>query len=63
MNPTDHLHSQANAHDALYDHIERELRALTHARLDGCDGPPRPCVDEFADNVPVRLHAPPRRLM
>jgi hypothetical protein len=58
MTPADHLLSQVNAHDAFYDQIERELRALTIARLDGIEGAPRQAVDEFADGQPLRL--PPR---
>ncbi|MDN4052867.1 hypothetical protein QPK32_07240 [Massilia sp. YIM B02763] len=63
MNPTDHFLSQVNAREALYDQIERELRALTIARLDGTDGAPRQAVDEFADDYPLcfRMPPPPRR--
>ena len=58
MNPTDHPSSQANAHDALCDQVERELRALTIARLDGGDGTPRRCVDEFADEFLAHFQMP-----
>lgn len=61
MNPSDHFISQSNAHDALYDQIERELRALTIARIDGTDGAPRQVVDEFADDYPLCFRRPPPR--
>ncbi|MFK3736496.1 hypothetical protein [Massilia sp. TN1-12] len=61
MNPTDHFLSQVSARDALYDQIERELRALTIARLDGTDGAPRQVVDEFADDYPLCFRMPPPR--
>jgi hypothetical protein len=58
MNPIDDHPSQANAPDALCDQVERELRALTIARLDGCDGMPRRCVDEFADEFLAHFQMP-----
>jgi hypothetical protein len=37
--------------DALFDQIERELAALTHAPLDAVADPaPQVCVDEFSDD-------------
>lgn len=61
MNSTNYPCFPAGAHDALFDHIECQLRALTTAPLDARDTAPRRCVDEFADDFLGYASMPPRR--
>lgn len=61
MKPTKFPCGPASAHDALYDQIERQLRALTSAPLDAHDSTPRRCVDEFANDFLACFGLPTRR--
>jgi hypothetical protein len=49
MNTTHTPPPMPGADDALFDDIERRLRALTTAPLHAPAATPRRCVDEFAD--------------
>ena len=49
MKTTDTTPPMPGADDALFDEIERRLRALTTAPLHAPAAVPRRCVDEFAD--------------
>jgi len=59
MNSTKPSQHVSGAPDALFDQIERELRALTFAPLDAQDATPRQCVDEFANEFLGRFRQPP----
>jgi hypothetical protein len=61
MNPTDYPCFPAGAHDALFDQIEGQLRALTTAPLDTRAVLPRRCVDEFANEFLSHFSMPLRR--
>ncbi len=61
MNTTNHSLFHCNAHDALFDRIERELCALTIAPLEAQPCAPRQPVDEFADEFLVHFAIPPTR--
>ncbi|WP_296948983.1 hypothetical protein [uncultured Massilia sp.] len=61
MNTTNPSLFQGNAHDALFERIERELCALTIAPLDAQPSMPRQSVDEFADDCLVHFALPPAR--
>ena len=47
------------ADDALFDEIERRLRALTTAPLHAPAATPRRCVDEFEDGFLLHAGPPP----
>lgn len=51
-----------DADDALFDHIERRLQALTTVRLHAPGTLPRRCVDEFADGFLGIASLPPMPL-
>jgi hypothetical protein len=50
MNSTNFPSDRPTGHDALFDQIERELAALTHAPLEAATGGGRRCVDEFSND-------------
>jgi hypothetical protein len=50
------------ADDALFDHIERRLQALTTVPLHAPSTLPRRCVDEFADGFLGIASLPPMPL-
>lgn len=63
MNSANPPSQPANAHDALFDQIERELAALIRAPLAATDAPDagrHRCVDEFANDF-LNWSMPPRR--
>jgi hypothetical protein len=63
MNPATPPSEPYDAHDALFDEIERELAALIHAPLVDAGAPDanrHRCVDEFATDF-LNWSMPPRR--
>jgi hypothetical protein len=48
-----------SAADALFDQLERDMFALTTAALDGEDGAPNQCVDEFSTEFLMQWNIPP----
>jgi hypothetical protein len=62
MKTTDTLPPTPGADDALFDHIERRLQALTTVHLHAPSTLPRRCVDEFADGFLGVASLPPMPL-
>jgi hypothetical protein len=62
MKTTDTLPPTPGADDALFDHIERRLQALTIVPLHAPSPLPRRCVDEFADGFLGVASLPPMPL-
>jgi hypothetical protein len=60
MNSPNLKHSQRAAPDALFDHIEQDLLALTTAPLDEEDHVPSQSVDEFAPEFLIQWSMPRR---
>jgi hypothetical protein len=59
MKTTDSSLPTPGADDALFDHIERRLQALTTVPLHTPSTLPRRCVDEFADGFLGMACLPP----